>query len=170
VTGSIARSERTSRVGTVLLIGAAVTACGAPLPSRPSPIAIETIGLLADEQIYADHTVFILADGRRWERPNDEFRIAYQAPAGSTLFIAGTDSRGTYVLLVGGQDGLPAQCQHAIGYGGVDFGDGVAAEGFLWRKAPAYQGGAAGTVYRTTTRFCLDDQGRVASRADLTAP
>jgi hypothetical protein len=158
------------RLGSILFTVAALAACGQQTPSRPSPIAIHTIGLLADEQVYKDHTVYVLADGRRWDRPNAAFRIAYQAQSDSTLFIAGEDGQGTYVLLVGGQDGLPADCKHAIGNGGVDFGDGIAAEGFLWRKAPTYQGAPSGTVYPSTIRFCLDDEGRVARRADLTAP
>jgi hypothetical protein len=159
-----------SRLGISILAVGSVAACGAPAPTRPSPVAILTIGILADQQIYADPTLFALADGQTWERPNDDFRYAYQAPSGSTLFIARVHGRGADVLLIGGQDDLPAECRHAIGYGGIDWADGVEAEGFLWHKAPTNAGKPAGTLYPTTTRLCLDDQGRVASRAQLTAP
>ncbi len=155
------------KVGRAVLMAAAVAACGAPAPSHPPRIAIETVGLLADERVYADHTEYELQDGRTWARPNDEFRIAYQAPSGSTLFIAGADDGGPYVLMIGGQDGLPPECTHAIGYGGTDLGDGIAVEDFLWPKAPGYAGDLSPTTYPTTTRFCLDDQGRVAARVDI---
>lgn len=158
------------KVSRLVWLFAVVAACGAPAPSAPRSISIQTVGLLADERVYADHTEYILADGRMWTRPNGEFRVAYQAPSGSTLFIAGTDDRGPYVILVGGQDGLPSECAHAIGYGGTDLGSGVAVEGFVWPKAPGFAGDASPTSYPTTTRFCLDDQGRVAARVEITKP
>ena len=141
--------------------------CGtpAPIPTRPPFPNLETIGVLATQEIYADRRVFRLADGRVWGRSNEAFRIPYAQPAGSTLFVAGSDSLGTFVLLIGGQQGLPAECIHAIGYGGREWGDAIEAAGFLWRKSPVYSASAlpVGSEYGTTTRFCLDDSARVTS-------
>ena len=139
-------------------------------PQRPPAIEADTIGLLVGEHVYADRTEFLLANGTSWTRPNSGFRRVYDRPAGSTLFIAGSDSSGPWVLLVGGQDGLPSDCTHAIGYGGVDFGDGVAAAGFLWPKAPSFSGTADTSIYGSLTRFCLDNQARVSGRVDLSPP
>jgi hypothetical protein len=154
----------TSRLAVLVAV---LAACGVPAPSSPRWVSIETVGILADERVYADHTEYILSDGRMWTRQNDGFRIAYQAPSGSTLFVAGSDDDGAYVLLVGGQDGLPPECAHAIGYGGTDLGSGVAVEGFVWPKAPGFAGETIPTTYPTTTRFCLDDQARISGHVDI---
>ena len=155
-----------------LLVGCVVaSACSAPdrVTSPPPFPTLDLVGVLDRQEIYADHRVFVLANGRVWDQPNDSFRMAYERPAGSTLFVQGSDAQGVFVLLVGGQDGLPPDCRHAIGNGGVDWGNAVEAAGFLWRKAPDYAGPVVpvGTEIGTSSRFCLDDLGRVSSLAAL---
>lgn len=146
-------------------------ACGTreSVPTRPPLPILDTVGVLAGDEAYADHRVFRLTSGRVWDRPNEAFRIAYDRAARSTLFVAGADSEGVFVLLIGGQEGLPAACEHAIGYGGHDWGDAIEAEGFLWRKSPTYAGPvlSIGTELPTTVRVCLDERAQATTIVDI---
>jgi hypothetical protein len=55
------------------------------------------------------------------------------------LFVAGIDGQGEYVLLIGGQDGLPEDCPYALRHGGRDWGDAIEAQGLLWLKANGFK-------------------------------
>jgi hypothetical protein len=148
-----------------------VVACGTtgPISTRPPLRDLETVGLLETEELYADHRVFRLKGGQVWDRPNDAFRVAYEQPAGSTLFVAGSDAEGTFVLLIGGQDGLPSTCEHAIGYGGRDWGNAIEAEGFLWTKSAAYAGPdlPIGAELPSTVRVCLNERAHATAVVDI---
>lgn len=103
-----------------LLVGCVLaSACRPPdrIASPPPFPNLDVVGVLDRQEIHADHRVFVLVDGRVWDQPNDSFRVTYEQPAGSTLFVEGSDAQGVFVLLVGGQDGLSPDCSHAIGHG-----------------------------------------------------
>lgn len=158
----------------LLAVATLVVACGEAKPAqRPSPPALEAVGVVVDELYFDDRTVFKLVDGTVWERRNDQFRFRYQYSARSTLFVSGTDAEGTYVYLIGGSRDIPAECRHAIGWGGREWGDGIEVEGLLWMKAPAFSTSVdpvpVGIEYPTTIRFCLDDRARVIAAVELNA-
>lgn len=157
-----------SRILTVVIIATAiVVGCGPELPVKPPPPVIDTIGVLAGLAEFDGRIRYSLADGRQWDRPKDQFRILYDMPGRDTLFVAGTDRIGAYVLLVGGQDGLPVGCRYALRYGGTDWGDSVASQGLLWPKAdglvPLPNGPGSGSDYPSNAAYCLDDRGSVTS-------
>jgi hypothetical protein len=115
-----------------------------------------------------ERTTYSLVDGRTWVRPNDQFRILYELQSGATLFVAGSDNDGEYVLLIGGQDGLPAACRYALRYGGRDWGDSIESQNLLWEKAPAFVGLngpdlQSGSAYPDNAGFCLNDKAQVTS-------
>ncbi len=163
----MACKEGPLRLAVGLTLMAVVAACGVSLPVRPAAPMIDTIGVLSGINASTDRTTYTLADGRVWDRPNDQFRVAYDMPAAQTLFVAGADQDGTYVLLVGGQEGLPEDCPYALRYGGLDWGDAVESQGLLWPKAAGFTGipdqPDVGADYPGNAGFCLDDHGRVTS-------
>ena len=150
-----------------LTLMAIAGACSVSLPVRPAAPSIEKIGIVTGVNAYTDRTTYTFADGSAWDRPNDQYRVIYDLMGRQTLFVAGTDQDGTYVLLVGSQDGLPVDCAYALRYGGRDWGDGVESQGLLWPKAAAFAGLAVqptvGTEYPGNAGFCLDDRGQVTS-------
>jgi len=125
------------------------------------------IGPLLNVNEGDSRTMFSLADGTSWARDNDQFRTLYDLRGENTLFVAGHDNQGDYVLLVGDQDGLPEDCKYALRYGGRDWGDSIESQGLLWQKAPGFSQEEAvvnsGEAYPENAGFCLDDQGRIAS-------
>lgn len=149
------------------IVNVIVVGCGFEPPVKPPPPVIETIGVLAGLAEFDGRVRYSLADGRQWDRPKDQFRILYDMPGRDTLFVAGADSVGAYVLLVGSQDGLPVDCRYALRYGGTDWGDSIASQGLLWPKAdtfvPLPDGPGSGSDYPSNAAFCLDDRGSVTS-------
>ena len=149
-----------------VLAGGLVAACGA-VPVRPEPPTVDMVGPLAAVHEFDDSITYELQDGREWARPKAEYEVVYDMPSGATLFVGLSDPRGSYVLLVGGQDGLPADCPYALRYGGTDWGDAIESQGFLWAKAsdfvPLDSGPGSGARYPDEAGFCLDDDGHVRS-------
>jgi hypothetical protein len=153
------------KVSVVLTI-AIVAGCGG-IPVKPAPPNLDTVGPLAGVSEGAESITYTLADGTVWAQPRDQFRILYDMPSGPTLFVAGTDRHGRYVLLIGGQDGLPDECTYALRYGGTEWGDSIESQGLLWAKAkgfaPLPDGPTSGGEYPGNAGFCLDDHGAVTS-------
>jgi hypothetical protein len=150
------------------MVAVLVAGCGGTSKVRPTAPALETVGVLATVKEFDDRTEYSLTDGITWSRPKSAFRLVYDFPAGSTLFVSGTDAAGTFVYLIGRQEGLAADCQHALRYGGSDWGDSIEAQGLLWTKAPDFTGlpeapSGTGWAYPDSVGFCLDDQARVTS-------
>jgi hypothetical protein len=143
------------------------TACSTPVPVRPPPQALEVVAPLLSVSEFETRTMYSLTDGTSWTREKDQFRVLYDLPGVNTLFVAGRDAQGEYVLLVGDQDGLPDGCAYALRYGGRDWGDSIEAQGLLWPKAPGFDDSAAavqsGQAYPTNAGFCVDDQASVTS-------
>lgn len=142
--------------------------CADPLPSRPAASALDVVGVLLSVNEFDARTQYGLVDGTTWARPNDKFRILYDVPGENTLFVAGHDSQGEFVLLVGDQDGLPVDCTYALRFGGTDWGDAIESQGVLWRKTDDFTGLAgtpvgSGSAYPSNTGICLD------GRAEATA-
>jgi hypothetical protein len=104
------RSSPSTLIGPSAVLTIVVAACGAAPPVRPVAPVFDTIAPLIGSTESEDRTTYSLADGRIWQRQNDQFRVIYDMPGEETLFVAGTDPEGAYVLLVGSQDGLPAEC------------------------------------------------------------
>lgn len=158
-----------SAVLVVLLSGALVVgACDQAVPTRPPDQQLDTVGTLADMSVGEDRAWYNLADGTTWSRPTDQFRVLYDLPSRTTLFVAGIDGQGEYVLLIGGMDGLPEDCPYALRYGGREWGDAIEAQGLLWPKANGFRAlngssPAVGEEYPGDPGFCLDDQARVTS-------
>jgi len=164
----VGRTRTVGRILTVVPIATAiVVGCGVEPPVKPPPPVIDTIGVLAGLAEFDGRVRYSLADGRQWDHPKDQFRILYDMPGRDTLFVAGTDSVGAYVLLVGSQDGLPVDCRYSLRYGGTDWGDSIASQGLLWPKADAFvplpdRPGSA-SDYPSNSALCLDDRGSVTS-------
>jgi len=157
-----------SKARAALLCGVALlvaSACQSLTPSsRPRSQVISTVGVVEDTEEHSDRLVIRLVGGQVWERPKDQFRIIYQAGSSPTLFVAGLDSKGTYVLLIGSLPGLPQECRYALGVSGRDWGDAVEAGGSLWPKAPNFRGSVTvGMEYPKDVRFCLNDHAQVES-------
>ena len=92
-------------------------------------------------------------------------------PGSRTLFVAGTDTEGTFVALVGSQDGLPDECPFAVRYGGREWVDAIESQGVLWQKAPGFERPgfesevnlpAGGDPYPDNAVLCLDGDARVS--------
>ena len=100
-------------------------------------------------------------------RANDQFRLLYDMPGSRTLFVAGHDQQGTFVALVGSQDGLPVSCPFAVRYGGREWGDAIESQGVMWLKAAGLESEVAtpatGSAYPDGTVLCLDEEARVKS-------
>lgn len=145
-----------------------VGACGQAVPTRPPGQQLDTVATLAGLSVSEDRAWYDLADGTTWSRPTDQFRVLYDMPSTTTLFVAGVDGKGEYVLLIGGQEGLPENCPYALRYGGREWGDAVEAQGLLWPKANGFtalngSSPGVGEAYPGNAGFCLDDQARVTS-------
>lgn len=147
-------------------IALAIAGCG-EVPVRPEPPTVDMVGPLGSVREFDDRVTYDLQDGRQFARPKADYKLVYDMPSGPTLFVALSDPRGSYVLLVGGQEGLPAECQYSLRYGGTDWGDSIESQGFLWGKAsdfiPLDGGPGSGAEYSSSAGFCLDEDGRVQS-------
>lgn len=75
-------------------------------PDAPWPPLLQTIGILAGLREDAGTFAYTLIDGRTWTRVKDQFRIRYDMASDRTLFVAGNDEQGSYVLLIGSQQGV----------------------------------------------------------------
>jgi hypothetical protein len=130
------------------------------------------VGTIEATEEYADRFLVRLVDGRVWERPHDQFRVPYRLGSSPLLFVAGRDTQGTYILLIGSLPGLPDDCRYPIGHGGREWGDAIEAEGFLWQKSPSFPASAIpiGIAYPKSVQFCLDEQARVESSTSLQPP
>jgi hypothetical protein len=154
---------------------AVLTPASTPMPSTTPVLAV---GILLDELIGAQTTRYRMSDGTTWERANDAFHVLYHQPSGSTLFLASVDSAGPFVMLIGGQDGLPAECRHVLGYGGLDLDGAIdvhlvnAEHDVVLAKAPSFGASAipSAGVYPETVRFCLDDDARVERAISILRP
>lgn len=171
--------RRTGALTLVASLAIAFVACG-EVPVKPERPTVDMVGPLAGIQEGNKRITYTLEDGRQWVRARDEYEVVYDLPSGPTLFVALSNPAGTFVLLVGGQDGLPADCSYALRYGGREWGDSIESQGFLWPKAdgfvPLPGGPASGGAYATNAGFCLDEQAAVTSvyivtpNEDNTAP
>ena len=92
--------------------------------------------------------------------------------------MAGTDAEGSFVALVGSQDGLPDECPFAVRYGGREWVDSIESQGVVWQKAPGFERPgfesevnlpAAGDPYPDNAILCLDGDARV-TRVMLARP
>jgi hypothetical protein len=142
-------------------------------PTRPAFPDFQTIGEVASVSEGAADTTYSLSNGQVWKRQNGQFRVAYDMSGDRTLFIAGQDQQGAYILLVGSQQGLPDDCTYALRYGGREWGDAVESQGFVWRKSGAFEVAppmpALGGDYPGNTVFCLDEAAEVASFFEASA-
>lgn len=150
-----------------MIVGLVVAGCSAVPATRPDFPEFQAVGVLSGIEAFEARTVYTLADGRTWDRPNDQFRVAYDMPAAQTLFVAGQDQEGLYVLLIGSQQGLPADCLYSLRYGGREWGDAIESQGFLWHKASSFAGlattPAAGADYPDNTLFCFNADAEVTA-------
>ncbi len=150
------------------------TPTGSPAGVKPSPPAIELAGELQTSHESDGSITYFLKDGRQWRKPTDAFRIAYDMASDRTLFVAGSDSNGEFVALVGSQPGLPAGCTFALRYDGVDWGDSIESQGILWKKRLDFTAGqaapTAGHAYPNATVFCLDSMGHVVAAIQVHPP
>ena len=141
------------------------SACGNPV--RPPTPNVEKVGIVVGGRESNESMTFTLGDGTAWTRRIGQFRFKYRAEGDRTLFVAGTDQEGTYVYLIGNQQGLPPECKYALRYGGREWGDAIESHGLLWPKAPNFVGIEAGPSYGAeypqNAGLCLDDHARVTS-------
>jgi hypothetical protein len=170
--GSGSRSPRGARIAAGLaLVASVLVACQLRQadPIRPSPQVIELVGVIKRTAVDETRTRFELEDGRIWQRPTAEFRVAYDRGGDGSLLVIGRDQEGTYVVIAGGIEGLPPECRWVVGPDGRDWGDSVESIGLLWPKSPRFlrlpSTIAVGEVYPSRTRFCLDEQGRTSNTA-----
>jgi len=141
---------------------------------KPSPPTLELAGELQTSHESDGSITYFLKDGRQWGKPTADFRIAYDMASDSTLLVAGSDSEGEFVALVGSQPGLPAGCTFALRYDGVDWGDSIESQGILWRKRSDFTAGQAaptdGQAYPNATVFCLDAMAQVVAAIQVDPP
>lgn len=157
-----------------LLVGLVAAGCSPFAATRPGAQTFEAVGILTGLSEGDTRITYTLADGRVWDRPKDQFRIVYDMPAGETLFVAGQGQGGTYVLLIGGQQGLPADCPYSLRYGGREWGDAIESQGYLWRKADTFAvltpTPGVGAEYPGNAIVCLDAEANVTAVLQLTPP
>ena len=157
-----------------LVVGLAATGCSPLAATRPDAQTFQAVGILSGLSEFDKRIAYTLEDGRTWDRPKDQFRIVYDLPAGETLFVAGLDKTGTYVLLIGGQDGLPPDCPHSLRYGAREWGDAIESQGYLWRKAENFAvltpSPGVGAEYPGSAIVCLDAEANVTAVLQLTPP
>ena len=134
------------------------------VPREPSPV-VERVGLIAAEEIHATNRTCRLSDGRVWEAQNGTFRILVDSGGGRRLLIAGRDATGTWLAVLGHQDGVPDDC-FVSNQRGREWPDAIGLLGFAWPKRGGFQAGglkvATGFRYPDGTRFCFDEHGQVA--------
>jgi hypothetical protein len=153
-----------------VVIASLIAGCGGavrPTASRPALQAFDTVGLLAGVAEHADKVVYSLLDGRTWERPKDQFRVAYDLSSRSVLFLSATDADGTFVWLIGTPEGVPTDCKHVVRYGAREWGDAIESQGVLWPKAANFASTipipAVGETYPSAAFLCLDDHAQATS-------
>jgi hypothetical protein len=151
-----------------------VTPTSPPAGVKPSPPTIEVAGELETSHESGGSITYFLKDGRQWSKPTADFRVAYDMASDRTLLVAGSDTKGEFVALVGSQPGLPAGCTFALRYDGVDWGDSIESQGLLWRKRPDFSAGqaapTAGQAYPNATVFCLDAMAQVQAAIQVGPP
>lgn len=157
-----------------LAVGIVATACSPLAATRPDDQRFEAVGILSDLREGATRITYTLADGRVWDRPKDQFHIVYDLPSRETLFVAGQDKDGTYVLLIGGQQGLPADCPYSLRYGGREWGDAIESQGYLWHKADMFAvvtpSPGVGADYPSNALLCLSADAEVTAVLRATPP
>jgi hypothetical protein len=157
-----------------LAVGLAATGCSPFAAARPDAQTLQAVGILSGSSEAEAKTTYTLSDGRTWDRPKDEFRVVYDMPSGETLFVAGQDNAGTYVLLIGGQEGLPADCPYALRYGAREWGDAIESQGYLWHKAGTFEvrtpSPGVGAEYPGSALSCLDADANVTAVLQATPP
>lgn len=151
----------------VSLVALSVVTCG-QVPRRPAGPQLDVVSPLLGQTISEDRVWYTLGNGTTWSRSVGQFRVLYDLPSTTTLFVAGTDEAGEYVLLIGGQDGLGPDCPYALRYGGREWGDAIEAHGLLWPKATDFRtpdglGASVGEMFPGNVGFCLDDAAFVTS-------
>ncbi len=157
-----------------LAVGMAAAACSPFATTRPSDQTFEEVGILSGLREGDARITYTLADGRVWDRPKDQFRIVYDMAGGGTLFVAGRDTEGPYVLLIGGQQGLPLDCPYSLRYGAREWGDAIESQGYLWRKADSFAvltpSPGVGAEYPGSAIVCLDAEANVTAVLQVTPP
>jgi hypothetical protein len=143
--------------------GCVVTATPEPVPAVLEPPEIEFAGLVTDVRIYADHVEFTDGAGEVHAVDLDAYRDVTGHDWSGPLLVLGSDASGGFVASFPTQDGLPPDCYRETVMG-RDRGAHIEINGVLWRKSPAFVGTIPyGATYPPGTRFCFDEEGRVAS-------
>jgi hypothetical protein len=157
-----------------LVVGLVATGCSPLAASRPDAQGFEAVGILSGLSEANTTTTYTFADGRTWDRPKDQFRVVYDMPAGETLFVAGQDKTGPYVLLIGGQQGSPPDCPYSLRYGAREWGDAIESQGYLWHKSDDFAtltlSPGVGAEYPGSVIVCLDAGANVTAVLRVTPP
>jgi hypothetical protein len=129
---------------------------------------IKAVGILTSENDADPIRTYGLADGRTFEISIESTRVLFNGGGLGQPFVLGSDSAGAFVAIFSHQDGLPDDCHiPGIGVVGIKRGAFIEVNGVLWRLSPTFNAGAAlpanGQPFPGATRFCFDDQGRIAS-------
>jgi hypothetical protein len=148
-------------LGLGLALAAIASACNGLVPSPPAA-TINQVGSLAGVRETSEGVEYTLTDGTIWTGRTGQYRVAYDMSGAETLFVRGTDRDGTFVMLIGDQDGLPGSCRFALRYGAVDAGTEVRAQGVLWPKSGGFSTDAVPSAvgeYPSNSVVCLDEAG-----------
>lgn len=152
-----------------LLLAAVVAACaGSPSSGGvPAPPELLVVGTLAQERIVEPQRRYLLTDGRVIEISTMTTRLVFTGGGPGQPIVHGRDEQGDFIAIFTTQQGLPADCHlPGIGQTGIERGDFIEIAGILWRKAGGFRTDEApglGQPYRSSTRFCFDEQAEVTS-------
>lgn len=141
------------------------SALATPTPTpTPGISEITAVGVVVEESDRAPITEFLLQDGRALSYDLSVVRVVERGGGEPRLLVAGRDSDGEWLAVVGHQDGTPPGC-HVLNQRGYELGPSIAIAGIRWPKAPTLswpgQVPPIGQPYPANARFCLDDAGRV---------
>jgi hypothetical protein len=170
----VGRREPRAILTVAILSSFALLAVGCrpdPAPSALASIALATppgiseisaVGTILDYSQAGPNIDFRLRDGRSLSFDLSIVRMVARGAGDPILLVSGRDAAGPWVAVIGHPAGTPAGC-HTLDQPGDDLGASIAIAGIRWPKAPALAATnvVPGQSYPPSTRFCLDDLGRV---------
>jgi hypothetical protein len=139
----------------------------APLTPGAAPSAppdIEFAGIVTDARTIDGQHRFTDSAGVEHAVDTDAYRMIGAYACCLDLVVLGRDADGAFLATFRKLNGPPdPDCLGAYDFG-VDRGDHIELFDILWLKAPEFEGAVpADSGYEMGTRFCFDEEGRVAS-------
>lgn len=153
-------------IALVAMLTVACNSLGESTPPQAASSTFDVVGVVTGHSVTSNRLIFDLEGGDTVEFDRDVVRVLFESGAAPRLLISGRDKSGDWLVVVGGQEGMPSDCS-VVNAAGIEWGKRIDLFGILWPKSDAFQVDmplpALGSPYPDGTRFCLDASARVAA-------